>query len=193
MVIIALFSKQLHYGRDFVYLPDGVCDKQSNSNNNYGSVITGEKPDTTYTSLYTGPEHVKFSGYTTWKIYYIPSLPLEGYVTNGATYEEAQNYGEQIKEEHFGAYQCQTRSKEFNNTNAYVYRHWRSETDGWSNTCAPFEIKNISLLKGNVNYETDPARHDTGCNDLLKNIRTVCTTSIDVPEEPSLTYDGPVR
>ena len=189
----ALFSKQLHYGRDFVYLPDGVCDKQSNSKNNYGSVITGEKPDTTYTSLYTGPEHVKFSGYTTWKIYYIPSLPLEGYVNNEANYEGPQNAGEQIKEKHFGAYQCQTRSKEFNNTNAYIYRHWRSETDGWSNTCAPLKLKNISLLKGNVNYETDPARHDTGCNDLLKNIRTVCTTSIDVPEEPSLTYDGPVR
>ena len=89
---------------------------------------------------------------------------------------------DQMKEEHFGALECRERSREFDGTNAYVYRHWRSDTDDWTNTCAPIKLFNINSLKGNVNYETDPGRHATGCNDPLKSARKACTGPLDVPE-----------
>jgi hypothetical protein len=177
-----LFGRHSTYGTSYVYLPDKVCDIQSNSKRSGGSAIVGEKSDSTFETLYKGPEHAKLSGYDTWKIYYIPTLPLEGYVHRTNQHDIIQPGEEQRKEEHFGALECQERSREFDGTNAYVYRHWRSDTDGWTNTCAPVKLFNINSLKGNVNYETDPGRHDTGCNDPLKSARKACTGPLDVPE-----------
>ena len=177
-----LFGRHSTYGTDYVYLPDGACDIQSNSKRSGGSAIVGQKSDSTFSSLYKGPEHTKLAGYDTWKIYYIPSLPLEGYVHRTNQHDVIQPSTEQRKEEHFGALECRERSREFDGTNAYVYRHWRSDTDDWTNTCAPIKLFNINSLKGNVNYETDPGRHDTGCNDPLKSARKACTGPLDVPE-----------
>jgi hypothetical protein len=176
------FGRHSTYGADYVYLPDGACDIQSNSKISGGSVIVGQKSDSTFSSLYKGPEHTKLAGYDTWKIYYIPSLPLEGYVHRTNQHDVIQPSTEQRKEEHFGALECRERSREFDGTNAYVYRHWRSDTDDWTNTCAPIKLFNINSLKGNVNYETDPGRHVTGCNDPLKSARKACTGPLDVPE-----------
>jgi len=47
-------------------------------------------------------------------------------------------------------------------------------------------------LRGNVNYETNPSRHATGCTNPLKSARTGCKTAIDVPERGG-TYKGSVR
>ena len=182
-----LFGRHSTYGQNYVYLPDGACDIQSNSRKSGGGVIVGQKSDSTFNSLYTGPEHTKLGGYDTWKIYYIPSLPLEGYINNEANVGVKQSDADQIKEEHFGDLQCRMRSKEIDGTNAYVYRHWRSDTDGWTHTCYPHEIKNITKIKGNVNYETVndpgvPSRHNFGCNDPLKSVRKACSGPLDVPE-----------
>ena len=177
-----LFGKHSTYGRDYVYLPDGACDIQSNSKISGGSVIVGQKSDSTFSSLYKGPEHTKLAGYDTWKIYFIPGLPLEGYVNSVNNIDEKQTAADQMKEEHFGDLQCRTRSKEFDGTNSYLYRHWRSDTDGWTHTCAPHKVKNITKIEGNMNYETDPARHNFGCNDPLKSARKACTGPLDVPE-----------
>lgn len=177
-----LFGRHSTYGTSYVYLPDKACDIQSNSKRSGGSAIVGEKSDSTFETLYKGPEHAKLGGYDTWKIYYIPTLPLEGYVHRTNQHDIIQPGEEQMKEEHFGALECRERSREFDGTNAYVYRHWRSDTDGWTNTCAPVKLFNINSLKGNVNYETDPGRHDTGCNDPLKSARKACTGPLDVPE-----------
>jgi hypothetical protein len=177
-----LFGKHSTYGQDYVYLPDGACDIQSNSRIQGGSAIVGQKSDSTFNTLYKGPEHTKLSGYDTWKIYFIPGLPLEGYVKNSSHRDEMQSSTDQMKEEHFGDLQCRTRSKEFDGTNAYVYRHWRSDTDGWTHTCMPQKVKNITKIKGNMNYETDPARHNFGCNDPLKSARHACSLPLDVPE-----------
>ena len=177
-----LFGRHSTYGTDYVYLPDGACDIQSNSKRSGGSAIVGQKSDSTFSSLYKGPEHTKLAGYDTWKIYYIPSLPLEGYVNRTNQHDVIQPSTEQRKEEHFGALECRERSREFDGTNAYVYRHWRGDTDDWTNTCAPIKLFNINSLKGNVNYETDPGRHATGCNDPLKSARKACTGPLDVPE-----------
>jgi len=177
-----LFGRHSTYGTDYVYLPDGACDIQSNSKRSGGSAIVGQKSDSTFSSLYKGPEHTKLAGYDTWKIYYIPSLPLEGYIHKNNQHDIIQPSEDQMKEEHFGDLQCQTRSKEFDGTNAYVYRHWRSDTDGWTHTCAPIKLFNVNNLKGNVNYETDPARNNIGCNDPLKSARKACTGPLDVPE-----------
>jgi hypothetical protein len=178
-----LFGRHSTYGTSYVYLPDKACDIQSNSKRSGGSAIVGQKSDSTFETLYKGPEHAKLSGYDTWKIYYIPTLPLEGYVHRTNQHDIIQPSGDQMKEEHFGALECQERSREFDGTNAYVYRHWRSDTDGWTNTCAPVKLfNNLNSLKGNVNYETDPGRHDTGCNDPLKSARKACTGPLDVPE-----------
>ena len=177
-----LFGRHSTYGTSYVYLPDKACDIQSNSKRSGGSAIVGQKSDSTFETLYKGPEHAKLGGYDTWKIYYIPTLPLEGYVHRTNQHDIIQPGEEQMKEEHFGALECRERSREFDGTNAYVYRHWRSDTDGWTNTCAPVKLFNINSLKGNVNYETDPGRHDTGCNDPLKSARKACTGPLDVPE-----------
>jgi len=177
-----LFGKHSTYGQDYVYLPDGACDIQSNSRIQGGSAIVGQKSDSTFNTLYKGPEHTKLAGYDTWKIYFIPGLPLEGYVKSGSHRDEMQSATDQIKEEHFGDLQCRTRSKEFDGANAYVYRHWRSDTDGWTHTCYPHKVKNITKIKGNMNYETDPARHNFGCNDPLKSARHACSLPLDVPE-----------
>jgi hypothetical protein len=177
-----LFGRHSTYGTSYVYLPDNACDIQSNSKRSGGSAIVGQKSDSTFSSLYKGPEHTKLAGYDTWKIYYIPSLPLEGYVHRNNQHDIIQSSTEQRKEEHFGALECQERSREFDGTNAYVYRHWRSDTDDWTNTCAPIKLFSINSLKGNVKYETDPGRHVTGCNDPLKSARKACTGPLDVPE-----------
>jgi hypothetical protein len=177
-----LFGRHSTYGTSYVYLPDNACDIQSNSKRSGGSAIVGQKSDSTFSSLYKGPEHTKLAGYDTWKIYYIPSLPLEGYVHRNNQHDIIQSSTEQRKEEHFGALECQERSREFDGTNAYVYRHWRSDTDDWTNTCAPIKLFSINSLKGNVKYETDPGRHVTGCNDPLKSVRKACTGPLDVPE-----------
>ena len=188
-----LFGVHSTYGQNYVYLPDGACDIQSNHKRTKGgSVITGQKSGSTAPTLYKGPEHVKFTGYDTWKIYYIPSLPLEGYVMGSDKHDIIQPKEDQTKEEHFGVEQCRTRANEFDGSNAFVYRSYRSDTDGWTHTCEPIKIKNIDNLSGNVNYETDPARHATGCTNPLKSARTACTTAIDVPER-SGTYNGSVR
>ena len=188
-----LFGVHSTYGTNYVYLPDGACDIQSNHKRVKGAgVITGQKSDSTASTSYKGPEHTKLGGYDTWKIYYIPSLPLEGYIHKNNQHDIIQPSGDQIKEEHFGAEQCRTRANEFDGTNAFVYRSYRSDTDGWTHTCAPVKLFNVNNLRGNVNYETNPARHETGCTNPLKNARTGCTTAIDVPERGG-TYEGPVR
>ena len=190
-----LFNRWATVGANYVYLPDGVCDIQSNHKRTKGSsVITGQKADSTAPTLYKGPEHVKFAqgSYDTWKIYYIPSLPLEGYVNKNNQHDSLQSSGDQMKEEHFGVEQCRTRANEFDGANAFVYRSYRGDTDGWTHTCAPVKLFNIDNLRGNVNYETNPSRHATGCTNPLKSARTGCKTAIDVPERGG-TYKGPVR
>jgi hypothetical protein len=188
-----VFGVHSTYGKDYVYLPDGACDIQSNHKRvNGAGVITGQKSDSTASTSYKGPEHTKLAGYDTWKIYYIPSLPLEGYVNRSNLHDIIQPSGDQIKEEHFGVEQCRTRANEFDQANAFVYRSYRSDTDGWTHTCAPVKLFNVNNLKGNVNYETNPARHETGCTNPLKNARTGCTTAIDVPERGG-THKGSVR
>ena len=188
-----LFGVHSTYGTNYVYLPDGACDIQSNHKKVKGAgVITGQKSDSTASTSYKGPEHTKLAGYVTWKIYYIPSLPLEGYIHKNNQHDIIQPSGDQIKEEHFGAEQCRTRANEFDGTNAFVYRSYRSDTDGWTHTCAPVKLFNVNNLRGNVNYETNPSRHETGCTNPLKNARTACTTAIDVPERGG-TYKGSVR
>jgi hypothetical protein len=190
-----LFGVHSTYGTNYVYLPDGACDIQSNHKKvNGAGVITGQKSDSTASTSYKGPEHTKLAGYDTWKIYYIPSLPLEGYIHKNNQHDVIQPSGDQMKEEHFGAEQCRTRANEFDGTNAFVYRSYRSDTDGWTHTCAPVKLFNVNNLKGNVNYETGdkPAHHETGCTNPLKNARTGCTTAIDVPERGG-THKGSVR
>ena len=190
-----LFNRWATVGAGYVYLPDGACDIQSNPKHTKGSsVITGQKADSTVSVLYKGPEHAKFAqgSYDTWKIYYIPSLPLEGYVNKNNQHDTLQSSGDQMKEEHFGAEQCRTRANEFDGANAFVYRPYRSDTDGWTHTCAPVKLFNIDNLRGNVNYETNPARNVTGCTNPLKSARTGCKTAIDVPERGG-TYKGSVR
>ena len=177
-----LFGKHSTYAQDYVYLPDGACDIQSNSRIQGASAIVGQKSDSTFNTLYKGPEHTKLAGYDTWKIYFIPSLPLEGYVNKNNQHDTLQSSGDQIKEEHFGPEQCRTRANDFDGANAFVYRHWRSDTDGWTNTCAPVKLFNINGLRGNVNYETDPARNVTGCTNPLKSARRACSLPLDVPE-----------
>jgi hypothetical protein len=119
---------------------------------------------------------------------------LEGYIHKNNQHDVIQPSGDQMKEEHFGAEQCRTRANEFDGTNAFVYRSYRSDTDGWTHTCAPVKLFNVNNLKGNVNYETGdkPAHHETGCTNPLKNARTGCTTAIDVPERGG-THKGSVR
>ena len=188
-----LFGVHSTYGQDYVYLPDGACDIQSNHKKvNSAGVITGQKSDSTASTSYKGPEHTKLAGYDTWKIYYIPSLPLEGYVNKNNQHDTLQSSGDQIKEEHFGPEQCRTRANEFDKANAFVYRSYRSDDDGWTHTCAPVKLFNIDNLRGSVNYETKPARNVTGCTNPLKSARTGCSTPIDVPERGG-TYKGPVR
>jgi len=190
-----LFNRWATVGADYVYLPDGACDIQSNHKRTEGAgVITGQKSDSTASTSYKGPEHVKFAqgSYDTWKIYYIPSLPLEGYVNATNKHDSLQSAGDQMKEEHFGVEQCRTRAREFDGSNAFVYRSYRSDDDGWTHTCAPVKLFNIDNLRGNVNYETNPARHATGCTNPLKSARTGCKTAIDIPESGG-TYQGPVR
>ena len=189
-----LFGRHSTYGTNYVYLPDGACDIQSNHKRTKGaSVITGQKSDSTASTSYKGPEHTKLAGYDTWKIYYIPSLPLEGYVNKNNQHDALSSASDQMKEEHFGAEQCRTRANEFDGANAFVYRSYRSDTDGWTHTCAPVKLfNNLNNLKGHVNYETNPARHETGCTNPLKNIRTGCKTAIDVPERGG-THKGSVR
>ena len=189
-----LFGRHSTYGTNYVYLPDGACDIQSNHKKVKGAgVITGQKSDSTASTSYKGPEHTKLGGYDTWKIYYIPSLPLEGYVNKNNLRDALSSASDQMKEEHFGAEQCRTRANEFDEANAFVYRSYRSDTDGWTHTCEPVKLfNNLKNLKGHVNYETNPARHETGCTNPLKNARTACTTAIDVPERGG-TYEGPVR
>lgn len=190
-----LFNRWATVGANYVYLPDGACDIQSNHKRTEGSsVITGQKADSTAPTLYKGPEHVKFAqgGYDTWKIYYIPSLPLEGYVNKNNQHDALQSSEDQRKEEYFGDDQCRARANEFDGANAFVYRHYRSDTDGWTHTCAPVKLFNIDNLRGNVNYETNPSRHATGCTNPLKSARTGCSTAIDVPERGG-TYQGSVR
>ena len=178
-----LFGVHSTYGTNYVYLPDGACDIQSNHKRvNGAGVITGQKSDSTASTSYKGPEHTKLAGYNTWKIYYIPSLPLEGYIHKNNQHDIIQPSGDQMKEEHFGAEQCRTRANEFDGTNAFVYRSYRSDTDGWTHTCAPVKLFNVNNLKGNVNYETDPARNVTGCTNPLKSARKACTGPLDVPE-----------
>ena len=188
-----LFGRWASVGADYVYLPDGACDIQSNHKKTEGAgVITGEKSDSTSPTLYKGPEHTILKGYDTWKIYYIPSLPLEGYVNKNNQHDILQPSGDQMKEEHFGVEQCRTRANEFDGANAFVYRYYRGDTDGWTHTCAPIKLFNIDNLRGNVNYETNPSRHATGCTNPLKSARTGCTTPLDSPEG-SGTYKGYVR
>ena len=190
-----LFNRWATVGANYVYLPDGACDIQSNHKRTEGSsVITGQKADSTAPTLYKGPEHVKFAqgSYDTWKIYYIPSLPLEGYVNKNNQHDALQSSEDQRKEEYFGDDQCRARANEFDGANAFVYRHYRSDTDGWTHTCAPVKLFNIDNLRGNVNYETNPSRHATGCTNPLKSARTGCSTAIDVPERGG-TYQGSVR
>ena len=190
-----LFGRHSTYGAGYVYLPDGACDIQSNyKKQNGASVITGQKSDSNASTLYKGPEHTKLEGYDTWKIYYIPSLPLEGYVSGGEgdKHETLQSSEDQIKEEHFGVEQCRTHANEFDGTNAFVYRSYRGDIEVWTHTCAPIKLFNIDNLKGNMTYETNPARHETGCTNPLKNARTGCTTPIDVPERDG-THKGSVR
>jgi len=188
-----LFGVHSTYGTNYVYLPDGACDIQSNHKKVKGAgVITGQKSDSTASTSYKGPEHTKLAGYDTWKIYYIPSLPLEGYVNATDKHDVIQPTGDQMKEEHFGIEQCRTRAREFDAANAVVYRSYRSDTDGWTHTCAPVKLFNIDNLSGNVNYETNPARHETACTNPLKSARTGCTTAIDLPESGG-TYKGYVR
>ena len=189
-----VFGVHSTYGTNYVYLPDGACDIQSNHKRVKGAgVITGQKSDSTASTSYKGPEHTKLGGYDTWKIYYIPSLPLEGYVNKNNLRDIIQPSGDQVKEEHFGAEQCRTRANEFDEANAFVYRSYRSDTDGWTHTCAPVKLfNNLKNLKGHVTYETNPARHETGCTNPLKNARTGCNTAIDVPERGG-TYQGSVR
>jgi len=188
-----LFGVHSTYGTNYVYLPDGACDIQSNHKKVKGAgVITGQKSDSTASTSYKGPEHTKLAGYDTWKIYYIPSLPLEGYVNATDKHDVIQPTGDQMKEEHFGIEQCRTRAREFDAANAVVYRSYRSNTDGWTHTCAPVKLFNIDNLSGNVNYETNPARHETACTNPLKSARTGCTTAIDLPESGG-TYKGYVR
>ena len=188
-----LFGVHSTYGTNYVYLPDGACDIQSNHKKvNGAGIITGQKSDSTASTSYKGPEHTKLVGYDTWKIYYIPSLPLEGYVNKNNQHDALSSASDQMKEEQFGAEQCRTRANEFDEANAFVYRSYRSDTDGWTHTCGPLKLFNIDNLKGNVNYETNPARHETGCTNPLKNARTGCKTAIDVPERGG-TYEGPVR
>jgi len=80
-----LFGVHSTYGTNYVYLPDGACDIQSNHKKVKGAgVITGQKSDSTASTSYKGPEHTKLGGYDTWKIYYIPSLPL-GEKASGCT------------------------------------------------------------------------------------------------------------
>jgi hypothetical protein len=188
-----VFGVHSTYGKDFVYLPDGACDIQSNHKRvNAAGVITGQKSNSSASTSYKGPEHTKLGGYDTWKIYYIPSLPLEGYIHKNNQHDIKQSSGDQMKEEHFGDEQCRTRANEFDGANAFVYRPYRSDTDGWTHTCAPVKLFNVNNLKGNVNYETNPARNVTGCTNPLKNARTGCTTAIDVPERGG-THKGSVR
>ena len=190
-----LFGVHSTYGTNYVYLPDGACDIQSNHEKVKGAgVITGQKSDSTASTSYKGPEHVKFAqgSYNTWKIYYIPSLPLEGYVNKNNQHDTLQSSEDQMKEEHFGVEQCRTRANEFDGANAFVYRSYRGDTDGWTHTCGPVKLFNIDNLRGNVNYETNPSRHVTGCTNPLKSARTGCTTPIDVPERGA-TYKGSVR
>jgi len=188
-----LFGVHSTYGTNYVYLPDGACDIQSNHKKVKGAgVITGQKSDSTASTSYKGPEHTKLAGYDTWKIYYIPSLPLEGYVNATDKHDSLQSAGDQMKEEHFGVEQCRTRAREFDGSNAFVYRSYRSDTDGWTHTCAPVKLFNIDNLSGNVNYETNPARHETACTNPLKSARTGCKTAIDLPESGG-TYKGYVR
>jgi hypothetical protein len=188
-----LFGVHSTYGANYVYLPDGACDIQSNHKKVKGAgVITGQKSDSTASTSYKGPEHTKLAGYDTWKIYYIPSLPLEGYVNATDKHDALQSSGDQIKEEHFGIEQCRTRAREFDAANAVIYRSYRSDTDGWTHTCAPVKLFNIDNLSGNVNYETNPARHETACTNPLKSARTGCKTAIDLPESGG-TYKGYVR
>jgi len=189
-----LFGRHSTYGTNYVYLPDGACDIQSNHKRVKGAgVITGQKSDSTASTSYKGPEHTKLAGYDTWKIYYIPSLPLEGYVNKNNLRDDLSSASDQMKEEQFGAEQCRTRANEFDEANAFVYRSYRSDTDGWTHTCAPVKLfNNLNNLKGHVNYETNPARHETGCTNPLKNIRTGCKTAIDLPESGG-TYKGTVR
>ena len=185
-----LFGVHSTYGQDYVYLPDGACDIQSNHKRVKGAgVITGQKSDSTASTSYKGPEHMKLADYDTWKIYYIPSLPLKGYVNKNNQHDELQSSEDQMKEEHFGIEQCRTRAREFDAANAVVYRPYRGDTDGWTHTCAPVKLFNIDNLKGNVN---DPSRHATACTNPLKSARTGCTTAIDLPESGG-TYKGPVR
>tara|TARA_B100001996_G_scaffold326127_1_gene272335 strand:+ start:2890 stop:5049 length:2160 start_codon:yes stop_codon:yes gene_type:complete len=190
-----LFNRWATVGAGYVYLPDGACDIQSNHKRTKGSsVITGQKADSTAPTLYKGPEHAKFAqgSYDTWKIYYIPSLPLEGYVNKTDKHDSLQSSGDQMKEEHFGVEQCRARANEFDGANAFVYRHYRGDTDGWTHTCGPVKLFNIDNLRGNVNYETNPSRHSTGCTNPLKSARTGCKTAIDIPESGG-TYQGSVR
>ena len=190
-----LFNRWATVGANYVYLPDGACDIQSNHKKVKGAgVITGQKSDSTAPTLYKGPEHVKFAqgSYDTWKIYYIPSLPLEGYIHRTNQHDVIQPNEDQRNEEHFGVEQCRTRANEFDQANAFVYRSYRGDTDGWTHTCAPVKLFNVNNLKGNVNYETNPSRHATGCTNPLKSARTGCTTAIDIPESGG-TYKGTVR
>jgi hypothetical protein len=117
---------------------------------------------------------------------------LEGYVNKNNQHDALSSASDQMKEEQFGAEQCRTRANEFDGANSFVYRSYRSDTDGWTHTCGPVKLFNIDNLRGNVNYETNPARHETGCTNPLKNARTGCKTAIDVPERGG-TYEGPVR
>ena len=191
-----LFNRWATVGADYVYLPDGACDIQSNHKKTEGAgVITGEKSDSTSPTLYKGPEHTILKGYDTWKIYYIPSLPLEGYVNKNNQHDTLQSSGDQMKEEHFGVEQCRKRANEFDGANAFVYRSYRSDDDDWTHTCAPVKLFNIDNLSGNTNYETGsgrPSHHATACTNPLKNARTGCTTAIDVPESGG-TFNGKVR
>ncbi len=195
-----LFGRWASVGADYVYLPDGTCDIQSNHKKTEGaSVITGQKSDSTAPTLYKGPEHTILKGYDTWKIYYIPSLPLEGNTPpDGPKLKgDFQTFQEQMNEEHFGVEQCRARAREFDGANAVVYRSYRSDDDGWTHTCGPVKFKHdkISNLSGNMNYETGsgrPSHHATACTNPLKSARTACKTAIDVPESGG-TFNGKVR
>jgi hypothetical protein len=180
-----VFGVHSTYGKDFVYLPDGACDIQSNHKRVKGAgVITGQKSNSSASTSYKGPEHTKLGGYDTWKIYYIPSLPLEGYVNRSNLHDIIQPSVDQIKEEHFGVEHCRTRANEFDGTNAFVYRSYRSDTDGWTHTCAPVKLFNVNNLKGNVVYEANPAHHETGCTNPLKNARTFKKNILLIKETP---------
>ena len=174
-----VFGLQSPNGRDYVYLPDGSCTFQSNSvEDRHSAELTGIKPDYEGPIKYKGSEaHDRFNGYTTWRIDYIPTLPLPGW--KNENHESIGGRNEPNAILGGGINECVSRvSTKYKDAALIGYRSPHKNSGNWANTCFYNKIGSPNFSDALHNRGAAKASSRMKCADPLKSIISGCVAPL---------------